>query len=454
MLISQRRTPLFFLCFLKLCCVLLCAGLTGRKLLAQTKTVPPVDPSLLPHPASGVRAYPPPFLAIAKSSHPIAAPDGGMHIQSDVGYLAGFSGFVDEATGQLGFPGYRNHSIVNFAFDDDKLVIQTHVPYPQGRALRARTGGDLRQDDTFELLLEPRGPGGAGKGRIYRIIGNAVGVWRADLDEPGIGQFHRPWESGIRYAAMLWDPTGGWMAGITIPWDKLGGKPANGDQWGVQCAVRYPDPKIVALLSPTGDFLDASRFARIRFDFARRVNYRAHWMTEEAQAGHFVLGMLLANGNTQPATVEVQTVLYKGDKEIGRGSIQTTASPGSTYFEPPDGARLSLPSQPAGADERDTVAHVTAYDRGSNALIYEQWVPYWQRKTGERDWLKEHFGKGFGFNIGPLPSLGAIDYAVDAQTLREANPPHAACKYFCWPAARSLSVRQRRFRRMANYQAA
>ena len=76
-----------------------------------------------------------------------------MNIQSDVGYLAGFSGFVDETTGQFGFPGYRNHSIVNFAFDDDKLVIQTHVPYPEGRALRAHTEGDLLRDD---MIFTPK----------------------------------------------------------------------------------------------------------------------------------------------------------------------------------------------------------------------------------------------------------------------------------------------------------
>ena len=41
--------------------------------------------------------------------------------------------------------------------------------------------------------------------------------------------------------------------------------------------------------------------------------------------------------------------------------------------------------------------------------------------AGERDWLKDRFGKEFALNIGPYPSLGIIDYAVDAQTLKEGR---------------------------------
>ncbi|HEX4124380.1 MAG TPA: hypothetical protein VHY37_06610 [Tepidisphaeraceae bacterium] len=58
------------------------------------------------------------------------------------------------------------------------------------------------------------------------------------IDLQGIGQYHVHWDSGISYRSMLWDPTGGWMASVAIPWDKIGGNPADGDTWGVQFVVR------------------------------------------------------------------------------------------------------------------------------------------------------------------------------------------------------------------------
>jgi hypothetical protein len=394
----------------------------------------------LPKLKSGVPAYPTPFLAIARTPHPIASPQGGgMGIQSDVGFLSGFSGFVDEATGQFGFPGYRLHSIANFAFDEDKLVIQAHVPDAVGRHIRANTQGDLAQDDTFELLIQPRDNAESKKGQVYRVIGNAVGHWQADLDEPGIGQFHRPWDSGIHYGSMIWDPTGGWMASIAIPWDKLGGKPKDGDIWGVQFAVHYPDPKINAFLSPTDDFTDTARFARIRFDFNRRVNYRCHYLSEEMKTGRFSAQYLLANGGTTPQTVEMTAAIYKAGKETAHGSLEKTCPPGATYWA--NGGDIVLPSQPATQEDRNTVAHIVVYDKSNhNSVIYDQWVPYWQAKPGERDWITQYFGKEFTFNIGPYPSLGIFDYAVDAQTLHEANP--TASKFVCVVLADGKEVKR------------
>jgi len=419
------------------CFVVLVLAFASRSAFAAA---PPIDLEHLPKFKSGIPQYPTPFLAIGKTPHPIASPEGGgMGIQSDVGDLSGFSGFVDESTGNFGFPGYRNHSIANFAFDDEKLVIQAHVPYPEGRKLRAHTDGNLDDDDTFELLIDPRNAAGAGKGQIYRVRGSAFGHWEADIDQQNIGQFHRPWDSGIHYGSMLWDPTGGWMASIAIPWSKLGGKPANGAIWGVQFAVRYADPKIVAFLSPTDNFTDTNRFARIRFDFDRRLNYRNHWLSEEVKSGRFSIQYLLANGDTKPQTVQVTAACYKAGKEIGHGSIQKTCPPGATYWSDGSNDAVVIGSQPATAEERNTVAHIQVYDQShAHALIYDQWVPYWQPKPGERDWLKSYFGKDFVFNIGPYPSLGIIDYSVDAQTLHEANP--TASKFECVVSADDKEV--------------
>ena len=391
-----------------------------------------VDLASLPRLASGAPAYPPPLLAIGRSPQLINSPVGGMNIQSDLGYLGGFSGFVDQATGQFGFPGYRNHSIANFAFDSEKLVLQAHVPYPFGRKVRASavTAADLDSDDVFEILIEPRDAGGKPRGHVYRAIGNAVGLVRFDLDEPGIGQFHRPWAPAAKYGAMMWDPTGSWMASLAIPFKDLGGPPADGDTWGVQFAVRYADPKIVAVLAPTDTFTDAARFARLRFDFERRLNFRCHWLDESVKTGQFSIQHLLANGSTEPAAVEVQVRLYKAGKELAAGGFRKTAAPLASYFSEPGGdPGLHLPSQPASADEKDTVARITAFDGShKNAVIYDQFVPYWRPPAGERDWLKLHFARQFVFHVGPIPSKGLFDWEVDCRTLKEVVPAAVALR--------------------------
>ncbi len=73
--------------------------------LASTAQADEVKLSALPKLRNGVTAYPPPFLAVARTPEPIAPVPHPMHIQIDLGCLAGYSGFVDASTGQVGFPG-------------------------------------------------------------------------------------------------------------------------------------------------------------------------------------------------------------------------------------------------------------------------------------------------------------------------------------------------------------
>ena len=390
-----------------------------------------VDLVSLPHLASGAPACPTPFLAIGRTPQFIGSPtSGGMNIQSDIGYLGGFSGFVDEATGQFGFPGYHNHSIANFAFDSEKIVVQAHVPYPFGRKVRtdAASPSDLSTDDVFEILIEPRDAQGKSKGYIYRAIGNAANLVKYDLDEPGIGQPHRPWAPAAQYATMMWDPTGSWMASLAIPFKDLGGHPADGDVWGVQFAVRYADPKITAVLSPTDTFTDSSRFARLRFDFNRRCNFRCHWLDESVKTGQFSMQNLLANGSTDPSIVEVQVHLFKAGKPIAEGSYRVTAPPLGSYSIVRNG-EIHIPSHPSLASEKDTVARITAFDLSHDGVpIYDQFIPYWQPPANERAWLKVYFAKQFVFNIGPYPSKGLFDWEVDCRTLKEVAPSAAALR--------------------------
>ena len=175
------------------------------------------------------------------------------------------------------------------------------------------------------------------------------------------------------------------------------------------------------MLSPSDDFPAQARFARVRFDARRRANYRCHWLCEdEIKRGTFCVGGIFSNGGNEPAWFDGRVTLYKGDRPLGGGTFAHAAKPLSKYDGDMEPCRF--PSQPAGPNERDTVARIVVTDRQAKCTVYDQYVPYWRMAPGERDWLKRHFAKEFTFQVGPYPSCGAIDYAIDCQTLMEALP--------------------------------
>jgi hypothetical protein len=395
-------------------------------LLAATPA--PVAIASLPNLGSGVPAYPVPFMAVARTPYCVAPlRSKAIDIQTDSGYLGGFSGFVDTAIGSIGYPGYRNFVNLEIAYDAEKLCLVVCMPYPFGRKTRANAtdpSADLLSDDVFELLIDPRDAQGRSKGPIYRVVGNAGGVCRADRDLPLIGQPHQPWPAGVRYGSMMWDPMGSWMGAVQIRFQDIGGPPKDGDVWGFQAALRYVDPKITAVLSPGDDFLDPARFARVRFDDARRANYRCHWVcADEIRHGAFCVGGIFSNGANEAARLDGRVTLYQGSREIGNRTFTHQVKPLAKYDGDLEPCRL--PSQPAASDKRDTVARVVVVDRQADSIVYDQFLPYWQTAPGERDWLKRHFAKEFTFQIGAYPSRGAIDYALDCQTLMEALPAAA-----------------------------
>ena len=75
-------------------------------------------------------------------------------------------------------------------------------------------------------------------------------------------------------------------------------------------------------------------------------------------------------------------------------------------------------------------------------------MPYW-RAPGERDWLKQHFAKEFTFHVGPYPSCGAIDYAIDCLTLMEALPGAARAAVTVASGGRSGAAASTHFPRTA-----
>ena len=106
--------------------------------LLAAATPEPVTIAALPKLHGGVPAYPVPFMAVARTPHTIAPLAGrAIDIQTDFGYPAGFSGLVDAAIGSIGYPGYRNFSNLDIAYDADKLCLLVCVPYPSAEA-RAR----------------------------------------------------------------------------------------------------------------------------------------------------------------------------------------------------------------------------------------------------------------------------------------------------------------------------
>jgi len=403
-------------------------GLLESAALAPGATPEPVTIAALPKLRSGVPAYPVPLMAVARTPHGIVPLAGrAIDIQTDFGYPAGFSGLVDVATGAVGYPGYRNFSNLDIAYDAEKLCLLVCVPYPFGRKTRAQATGpsaELLADDVFEVLIDPRDEQGRSKGPVYRIVGNAGGACKIDRDLPQIGQPHQAWQAGVKYGSMMWDPMGSWMAAVQIPWGDLGGAPQDGHVWGFQAAIRYVDPKITAVLSPADDFTDRSRFARVRFDAGRRANYRCHWLNaDEIRQGAFCVGGIFSNGANEPAWFDGRMTLYKAARPLGGGSFAHAAKPLSKYDGDMEPCRF--PSQASGPAERDTVARLVVIDRQAKAVVYDQFVPYWRMAPGERDWLKRHFAKEFTFHVGPYPSCGVLDYRIDCRTLMEALPEAA-----------------------------
>lgn len=357
---------------------------------------------------------PPPFLAVARTPYRIP-PLGAMTIQTDLGSVAALSGFVDQATGRLGFPGYREAAAAGLAWDAEKLVLAVSMPYPYGRKLRL-------DDDCFEVLLQPR-RGQAAGGPVYSFTASADGTLRTERHTPATGQFHIAWQpAGLNHAAMLWDPSGIWMGAIQVPCEALGGPPREGEEWGLQVVFRYAEPAIVGLLSPTANVLDPARFARVRFDADRQLNTRCLWPDTLNVHDLFFSGIYRSSAS-QPVPVELQVVLTQGGKELNRKTLRQEVPAYATY------QRLAAPfvlrSYPAAAGARDTVARVLVRDLATNAVMVDQAVPYWQYAPGERDWLREAFGSRFELLVGPYPSTGVFEYRVDCRTLCEARPEAA-----------------------------
>jgi hypothetical protein len=422
-------------------------GVLGGAVPLSAAAPGPVNFAALAKLRSGVPAYPVPFMAVGRTPYTIAPlTSKAIHIQMDFGYPGGFSGFVDIAVGSVGYPGYRNFTNLDIAYDAGKLCLLVSMPYPFGRKTRANATAlspDLLSDDVFELLVDPRDDQGRSKGPVYRIVGNAAGVCAVDRDLPQIGQPHQPWQATVKYGSMMWDPQGSWMAAVQIPFQDLGGAPKDGDVWGFQMALRYADPKITAVLSPGDDLLDRARFARVRFDAARRANYRCHWLSEdEIKQGTFCVAGIFSNGANLPAPFEGRVSIHKAGRTLGTAAFAHEARPLSTYDGDMQPCRIA--SQPAAPSERDTFARIVVMDKQADTIVYDQFVPYWRRAPGERDWLKRHFAKEFTLHVGPYPSQGALEYAIDCLTLMEALPAAARAVVTVTSGGKELARREHR----------
>ncbi len=374
---------------------------------------------------NGVPAYPVPFMAVAKTPYVIPQiPQKNFGIQQDFGYAAGFSGEINAATGQIGFPGYSGYSCLDISFDSEKLCLRVGMPFPFGRPLRTTITSEkekknLFKDDVFEILINPCNSLGKSRGYVYRIIGNAAGIYRIDRKSI-IGKTYQSWDANVRYAVLLWQ--GVFYGGIQIPFKFLGGAPRNGEVWGIQMKFRYVYPKITAILSPTNNFSDINRFAQVRFDWNRYVNYRCHWLLEDMKYGTFTIqDGNFSNGSQNSITVNVQAHLFKGNKEINSCEFTQVVPKLATYYG--TGKGFYIASYPANPSERDTFARITAYDESTNTLIYDQFIPYWSPPQDERfNWEKKYFGNKFTFYIGPYPSLGDFDYLIDCENLMKFYP--------------------------------
>ena len=90
--------------------LLVASGLVA--LGGESASPPPgaeVSISALPFLNNGVREYPTPFLAVARTPTLIPPLGAVIGLQDNLGCLAGFGGLVDAATGRVGFPATNAH---------------------------------------------------------------------------------------------------------------------------------------------------------------------------------------------------------------------------------------------------------------------------------------------------------------------------------------------------------
>ncbi len=375
---------------------------------------------------NGSPVYPPPFIGIVRTPYDIGVGATVSDQQiAGMGYRGGFSGFVDQATGRFGYPGYNHWCNLDLGFDDKGLLAILTMPGPYGRVIRQRitaSGEDLFSDDVVELLLEPRDEKGESRGIVYRIVGNANGVFEANYDHPGIGQYKQAWVNDVTYrvnpTALGGSGPGSWQAVIYIPFKNLGGAPADGTVWGVQAALRYTDPKITAVLSPADRFEDSGRFAKVRFDCELGAAYRAHWLQV---GGDFSVSGLFANSGSPSVTVKLAAAGFKGLQTAGEGSVTHNVPGGAGYSDNLD-TPLRTVNKVRFNQEKNSYYRLQAWDESRKKIIYDQYIPSWLPEANERDWLKEHFAREFKFMVGPYPSRNSLDVRVDCQSLLEQNP--------------------------------
>ena len=184
-------------------------------------------------------------------------------------------------------------------------------------------------------------------------------------------------------------------------------------RWRCATPIRRSPP-----CCPRRRFLGPPRFARVRFDAARRANYRCHWLSEdEIKQGTFGVAGIFSNGANLPTPFEGAWAFTKEAGCWGPRPLPT--KPGRC---PPMTATCNPAGLlPAGCAER--ARHVRANCRGGQAGRHDRLRSVrtlLAEAPGERDWLKRHFAKEFTLHVGPYPSQGALEYAIDCLTLMEA----------------------------------
>ena len=342
-------------------------------LICLLAAAPQAAVSAPPKLQNGVPAYPRcrSWRSPARRTRFLRLAGKAIDIQDDFGYPAGFSGFVDAAIGSVGYPGYRNFSNLEIAYDAEKLCLLVCVPYPCGRKTRAEATGPsdaLAADDVFEVLIDPRDDQGRSKGPVYRIVGNAGGVCKIDRDLPQIGQPHQPWQAAVKCGSMMWDPMGSWMAAVQIPVPR----PRRCAQGRRRLGLPGRDP-----LCRSENHRRALALGRLRGDRPASpacvstpgggpIIAAIGCARTRSGTGLFCVGGIFSNGGNEPAWFDGSVTLFKGDRPLGSGTFAHAAKPLSKYDGDMEPCRL--PSQPSGPNERDTVARIVVTDRQAKCV--------------------------------------------------------------------------------------
>ncbi len=155
---------------------------------------------------------------------------------------------------QLGREG-RSAELPNMAvmvYDEENLYIAMVMGKRPGFVM-----ADSMWRDGVEIFIDP---GRAGKG-YFQVAGNHKGAWSAA--HPPDGAADISWDPGKEMSARVL--TAGWLLEVAIPFESVGGAPAEGDVWGINLCRNDAHARFITLAPLRSGFHELEGFPEVTF---------------------------------------------------------------------------------------------------------------------------------------------------------------------------------------------